>query len=119
VHHLAPRKQIKPESRPQIPCERRRRSEGTQAKVPGKGSFGYQKSSGIVEAGVLTVGCFARRAATEVPRRNGLAVAFVRISEERAVRIVGLAQLKHRFKTRAQCALTEQLRRYARLNGLG
>jgi LysR family hydrogen peroxide-inducible transcriptional activator len=38
---------------------------------------------------------------------------FVRISDERAVRIVGLAQLKHRFKTRAQCALTEQLRRYA------
>jgi hypothetical protein len=38
---------------------------------------------------------------------------FVRISDERAVRIVGQAQLKHRFKTRAQCALTEQLRRYA------
>ena len=45
---------------------------------------------------------------------------FVRISDERAVRIVGLAQLKHRFKTRAQRALTEQLRRYAqtRLAGL-
>ncbi len=38
---------------------------------------------------------------------------FVRINDERAVRIVGLVQLKHRFKTRAQCALTEQLRRYA------
>jgi LysR family hydrogen peroxide-inducible transcriptional activator len=38
---------------------------------------------------------------------------FVRIGDERAVRIVGLAQLKHRFKTRAQCALTDELRRYA------
>ena len=46
---------------------------------------------------------------------------FVRIGDERAVRIVGLVQLKHRFKTRAQCALTDQLRRYARarLSGLG
>ncbi len=39
---------------------------------------------------------------------------FVRISDERAVRSVGLAQLKHRFPTRAQIALVEQLRRRAR-----
>lgn len=44
---------------------------------------------------------------------------FVRISDERAVRIVGLAQLKHRFKTRAQCALTEQLRRHAQTRPAG
>ena len=39
---------------------------------------------------------------------------FVRVSDERAVRSVGLAQLKHRFPTRAQSALVEQLRRRAR-----
>lgn len=44
---------------------------------------------------------------------------FVRISDERAFRIVGVAQLKHRFKTRAQCALTEQLRRNARTRPVG
>jgi LysR family hydrogen peroxide-inducible transcriptional activator len=56
--------------------------------------------------------------AMAVERRPGC--KFVRISDERAVRIVGVAQLKHRFKTRAQCALAEQLRRYAqtRLAGL-
>jgi LysR family hydrogen peroxide-inducible transcriptional activator len=48
-----------------------------------------------------------------------LGCKFVRISDERAVRIVGLVQLKHRFKTRAQCALTEQLRRYARVRLTG
>jgi LysR family hydrogen peroxide-inducible transcriptional activator len=37
---------------------------------------------------------------------------FVRISDERAVRIVGLTQLKHHYRTRAQCALIDQLRRY-------
>ncbi len=44
---------------------------------------------------------------------------FVRINDERAVRIVGLAQLKYRFKTRAQCALTEQLRRHAQTRLVG
>ncbi len=44
---------------------------------------------------------------------------FVRISDERALRIVGLTQLKHRFKTRAQCALAEQLRHYAKVRPLG
>jgi len=44
---------------------------------------------------------------------------FVPISDERALRIVGLAQLKHRFKTRAQCALVEQLRRYAQTRPAG
>jgi hypothetical protein len=43
----------------------------------------------------------------------------LRISDERAVRIVGLAQLKHRFKTRTQRALTEQLRRYAQTRLVG
>jgi LysR family transcriptional regulator, hydrogen peroxide-inducible genes activator len=38
---------------------------------------------------------------------------FVRISDQRAVRVVGLVELKHRFKTRAQCALVEELRRCA------
>ena len=38
---------------------------------------------------------------------------FVRISDERATRSVGLAQMKHRFPTKAQSALTEQLRRYS------
>jgi LysR family hydrogen peroxide-inducible transcriptional activator len=38
---------------------------------------------------------------------------FVRISDERAVRVVGVTQLKHRFKTRAQRAFIDQLRRYA------
>lgn len=52
-----------------------------------------------------------------VERHSGCTL--VRISDERAVRIVGLAQLKHLFKTRAQCALTDQLRRCARLKGLG
>ena len=41
------------------------------------------------------------------------ACKFVRISDERAVRVVGLVQLKHRFKTRAQCALVEELRHCA------
>lgn len=44
---------------------------------------------------------------------------FVRISDERAVRIVGFVQLKHRFKTRAQCALTEQLRHYSQMPAAG
>ena len=44
---------------------------------------------------------------------------FVPISDERALRIVGLTQLKHRFKTRAQCALVEQLRRYAQTRAAG
>ena len=44
---------------------------------------------------------------------------FVPISDERALRIVGLAQLKHRFKTRAQCALVDQLRRYAQTQSAG
>jgi LysR family transcriptional regulator, hydrogen peroxide-inducible genes activator len=55
--------------------------------------------------------------AMAVQRHTGC--KFVRISDERAVRIVGLAQLKHRFKTRAQCALTEQLRRYAQTRLVG
>jgi len=37
---------------------------------------------------------------------------FVRVSDERAVRRVGLAQLKHRSPTRAQSALLELLRRH-------
>jgi LysR family transcriptional regulator, hydrogen peroxide-inducible genes activator len=44
---------------------------------------------------------------------------FVRISDERAVRVVGLAELKHRFKTRAQCALVEELRRCAQTRLVG
>jgi len=44
---------------------------------------------------------------------------FVPISDERALRIVGLTQLKHRFKTRAQCALVDQLRRYAQTQSAG
>jgi hypothetical protein len=39
---------------------------------------------------------------------------FVRVSDERAVRSVGLARLKHRFPTRAQSALVEQLRAQAK-----
>lgn len=39
---------------------------------------------------------------------------FLRISDHRAFRSVGLAQLKHRFMTRAQSALVEHLRRHAR-----
>jgi LysR family transcriptional regulator, hydrogen peroxide-inducible genes activator len=44
---------------------------------------------------------------------------FVRISDERAVRLVGLVELKHRFKTRAQCALVEELRRCAQTRPVG
>ncbi|PYU22516.1 MAG: hypothetical protein DMG32_18025 [Acidobacteria bacterium] len=55
--------------------------------------------------------------AIAVERRPGR--KFVRISDERAVRIVGLTRLKHRFKTRAQCALTDQLRRYAQTRLIG
>jgi len=46
--------------------------------------------------------------AMAVERRAGC--KFVRISDERAVRIVAW---HNRFKTRAQCAVTYQLRRYA------
>jgi hypothetical protein len=35
------------------------------------------------------------------------------VSDQRAARSVGLAHLKHRFPTRAQAALVEQLRRHA------
>ena len=38
---------------------------------------------------------------------------FVRVSDQRAARSVGVAHLKHRFPTRAQAALVEQLRRHA------
>jgi len=38
---------------------------------------------------------------------------FVPIADERAVRIVGLVQRKHRFPTRAQSALVEEVRRTA------
>jgi len=55
--------------------------------------------------------------AMAVERHTGC--KFVRINDERVVRIVGLAQLKHRFKTRAQCALTDQLRRYAQARASG
>jgi DNA-binding transcriptional LysR family regulator len=55
--------------------------------------------------------------AIAVERRPGR--KFVRISDERAARIVGSAQLKHRFKTRAQCALTDQLRRYPQTRLIG
>ena len=44
---------------------------------------------------------------------------FVRISDERAVRVVGLVQLKHRFKTRAQCTLVEELRHCAQTRLVG
>jgi LysR family transcriptional regulator, hydrogen peroxide-inducible genes activator len=44
---------------------------------------------------------------------------FVPISDERAVRIVGLVQLKHQFKTRAQRALAEQLRQHAQARNYG
>jgi LysR family transcriptional regulator, hydrogen peroxide-inducible genes activator len=50
--------------------------------------------------------------AMAVEKRAGC--RFVRVSDERAVRSVGLVQLKHRFPTRAQSALVEQLRRRAR-----
>ena len=38
---------------------------------------------------------------------------FVRISDERAARSVGLVRMKHRFSTKAECALVEQLRENA------
>lgn len=41
---------------------------------------------------------------------------FVRLSDDRMERRVGLVQLKHRFPTRAQLALIEELRQQARAN---
>jgi len=38
---------------------------------------------------------------------------FVRISDERTFRSVGLVQLRHRVPTRAQCALVDEVRRHA------